>query len=139
MTAHRNCSFNQCCFPVGHSIPGAWGIETTSGWVIYSGDLRLHGKRADLTRRFIKEAACSGSINIDIAEPASTGINVEWYRIIGRSNPDYGRYVQQTSDGGYIITGYVNEPLGILALCNPANIDRSKDSNLCLIKIGGKK
>ncbi len=59
LSAHSNCSFNLRCFPVDHSIPGAcaWGIETSSGWVIYSGDLRLHGKRAELTARFIEEAA----------------------------------------------------------------------------------
>jgi ribonuclease J len=53
------CSFNLRCFPVDHSIPGAcaWGIETSSGWVIYSGDLRLHGKRGKLTEAFVKEAA----------------------------------------------------------------------------------
>lgn len=55
----NKCSFNLCCFPVDHSIPGActWGIETSSGWVVYSGDLRLHGKRAKLTESMIKEAA----------------------------------------------------------------------------------
>jgi ribonuclease J len=59
LAGHHDCSFNLRCFPVDHSIPGAcaWGIETSSGWVIYSGDLRLHGKRAELTRRFIEEAA----------------------------------------------------------------------------------
>jgi ribonuclease J len=59
MTAHTICGFNLRCFPVDHSIPGAcaWGIETSSGWVIYSGDLRLHGKRAELTHRFVEEAA----------------------------------------------------------------------------------
>jgi ribonuclease J len=53
------CSFNLRCFPVDHSIPGAcaWGIETSSGWVVYSGDLRLHGKQGKLTETFIKEAA----------------------------------------------------------------------------------
>ena len=53
------CGFGLRCFPVDHSIPGAcaWGIETSSGWVIYSGDLRLHGKRRKLTERFMKEAA----------------------------------------------------------------------------------
>ncbi len=52
------CRFNLRCFPVDHSIPGAcaWGIETSSGWVVYSGDLRLHGKRAKLTETFMKEA-----------------------------------------------------------------------------------
>ncbi len=59
MTSHRDCNFNLRCFPVDHSVPGAcaWGIETSSGWVIYSGDLRLHGKRTNLTRKFIEEAA----------------------------------------------------------------------------------
>jgi len=59
MTSHSDCSFNLRCFHVDHSIPGAcaWGIETSSGWVIYSGDLRFHGKRAESTRRFIDEAA----------------------------------------------------------------------------------
>jgi ribonuclease J len=53
------CSFNLRCFSVDHSIPGAcaWGIETSSGWVVYSGDLRLHGKRGKLTEAFMKEAA----------------------------------------------------------------------------------
>ncbi len=56
---HTDCSFNLRCFPVDHSIPGAcaWAIETGSGWIVYSGDLRLHGKRAGLTERFIDEAA----------------------------------------------------------------------------------
>jgi ribonuclease J len=55
----NKCSFNLRCFPVDHSIPGAcsWGIETSSGWVIYSGDLRLHGRHGELTESMIKEAA----------------------------------------------------------------------------------
>jgi len=54
-----HCSFNLRCFPVDHSIPGAcaWGIETSSGWVIYSGDLRLHGRHGKLTELMIKQAA----------------------------------------------------------------------------------
>jgi len=50
--------FNMKCFPVDHSIPGAcaWAIETNSGWIIYSGDLRLHGKRPELTREFVEQA-----------------------------------------------------------------------------------
>lgn len=56
---HVHCGFQLRCFPVDHSIPGAcaWGIETGSGWVIYSGDLRLHGKRGKLTEMFMEEAA----------------------------------------------------------------------------------
>ena len=54
-----SCSFNLRCFPVDHSIPGAcaWGIETSSGWVVYSGDLRLHGRQGKLTESMIKQAA----------------------------------------------------------------------------------
>ena len=53
------CGLSLQCFPLDHSIPGAcaWGIETGSGWVIYSGDLRLHGKQGRLTESFITEAA----------------------------------------------------------------------------------
>ncbi|MGB9885910.1 MAG: exonuclease [Moorellales bacterium] len=46
-------------WPVDHSVPGASavGVRTSSGWVVYTGDLRLHGRQADLTRRFLQEAA----------------------------------------------------------------------------------
>lgn len=46
-------------WPVDHSVPGAgaFGIKTSSDWIIYTGDLRLHGKNASLTRRFFQEAA----------------------------------------------------------------------------------
>jgi ribonuclease J len=56
---HHLSVFNLKCLPVDHSIPGAcaWAIETDSGWIIYSGDLRLHGKRSHLTRKFIEEAS----------------------------------------------------------------------------------
>jgi ribonuclease J len=59
LASHTSINFNLRCFPVDHSIPGAcaWGVETSAGWIVYSGDLRLHGKRADLTRSFLLEAA----------------------------------------------------------------------------------
>ncbi|MDY6917559.1 MAG: MBL fold metallo-hydrolase [Chloroflexota bacterium] len=59
LAAHSDCCFNLRCFPVDHSIPGAcaWGIETDCGWVLYSGDLRMHGKRAQLTQSFVEQAA----------------------------------------------------------------------------------
>lgn len=45
------------CFPVDHSIPGAcaFAVKTSVGWVAYTGDLRLHGIRGDLTLRSIQE------------------------------------------------------------------------------------
>lgn len=46
-------------WPVDHSMAGscAFGIETGSGWVIYTGDLRRHGRQAHLTEGFIQAAA----------------------------------------------------------------------------------
>ena len=55
---HIGCRFKVKCLPVDHSIPGAcaWGIETAGGWVVYTGDLRLHGKHPELTQQFINQA-----------------------------------------------------------------------------------
>ena len=46
-------------WPVDHSIPGAcaFAFETDAGWVVYSGDVRLHGASGHLTERFAQEAA----------------------------------------------------------------------------------
>lgn len=46
-------------WPVDHSVYGAcaWAIETGSGWIVYTGDLRCHGGNAGLTWKFAEEAA----------------------------------------------------------------------------------
>ncbi|MCL6088900.1 MAG: MBL fold metallo-hydrolase [Candidatus Marsarchaeota archaeon] len=46
---------------VDHSVPGAYGfiIETKEGSIAYSGDLRAHGHRPDLTEDFVKKAIAS--------------------------------------------------------------------------------
>jgi ribonuclease J len=43
---------------VDHSIPAAYGfiIHTSEGSVIYTGDLRMHGPRKDLTEDFMEQA-----------------------------------------------------------------------------------
>ncbi len=43
---------------VDHSVPGAYGfiIHTSSGPVVYTGDLRLHGTNPQLTRDFVERA-----------------------------------------------------------------------------------
>ena len=44
---------------VDHSVPGCYGfiITTSDRTIVYSGDLRLHGHRSDMTRDFISKAA----------------------------------------------------------------------------------
>jgi ribonuclease J len=56
---HDGRGVNVRCLPVDHSIPGAcgWAFETSSGWIVYSGDLRLHGSAGHLTRAFMEHAA----------------------------------------------------------------------------------
>lgn len=64
-------------FPVDHSIfgAGAFAVETSRGWVIYTGDLRMHGKKSSLTMEFAQEVSklepavllCEGT-NVDLVE-----------------------------------------------------------------------
>ena len=44
-------------FSVDHSLYGAcaWAIETSAGSVVYTGDLRCHGRQAELTWKFAEE------------------------------------------------------------------------------------
>ncbi len=46
------------CFPVDHSIYGAaaYAVNTKAGWVVYSGDLRTHGRNGGETERFAEQA-----------------------------------------------------------------------------------
>ncbi|MBN2083620.1 MAG: hypothetical protein JW748_00245 [Anaerolineales bacterium] len=46
-------------WPVDHSIPGAVGyaVQTSAGWVGYSGDIRFHGRRGGQTRAFAEGLA----------------------------------------------------------------------------------
>jgi len=43
---------------VDHSVPGAYGfiIYTSSGPVVYTGDIRLHGTKPEMTQDFIRKA-----------------------------------------------------------------------------------
>jgi ribonuclease J len=44
--------------PVDHSLPGACGyiIYSDEGNLVYTGDIRFHGSKADLSRRFVEKA-----------------------------------------------------------------------------------
>ena len=43
---------------VDHSVPGAYGfiIHTSSGPLVYTGDMRMHGTHSELTKRFLDRA-----------------------------------------------------------------------------------
>ena len=55
--------------PVDHSLPGAsaYILETADETIAYTGDLRFHGRRPEITRKFVKEAKKSNP-NIMISE-----------------------------------------------------------------------
>ena len=46
---------------VEHSVPGAYGfiMDSSKGPVVYTGDLRMHGPRSDMTREFVDKAVKS--------------------------------------------------------------------------------
>ena len=57
--AQGELPFKGHAFEVDHSIYGAtaYAIETPAGWVVYTGDLRLHGAKGASTAAFVKAAA----------------------------------------------------------------------------------
>jgi ribonuclease J len=55
-------------FPVDHSVPFAYGylIRTSEGTLVYTGDFRHHGPRAEATRQFLDAAAKETPIGLII-------------------------------------------------------------------------
>jgi len=45
-------------YHVDHSVPGAYGflVHTSSGTIVYTGDYRVHGPAAEMTKEFVEKA-----------------------------------------------------------------------------------
>lgn len=58
---------------------------------------------------FVGEKLMAGSLDVNIAliKIDSVG-NIEWSKTIGGSIDDFGNEVRQTSDGGFVVTGYTD-------------------------------
>ena len=82
---------------VDHSIPGAYGfISTSAGAVVYTGDVRLHGARPEMTQEFMAEAKavkplaliCEGTRITDIPrEESEQGVFREGNSLVAK-HPD---------------------------------------------------
>lgn len=97
-------------YHVDHSTPGAYGyvIHTSEGAVVYTGDLRTHGSKPDLTKDFV-EASSKASPSLMVTE----GTN-----IIGA---DVSSEDEVGSKGGKVVAG--TEKL-VLADFSYADTDR---------------
>lgn len=56
--AEDSLDFEFLAFELDHSIYGAtaYAVNTSSGWIVYTGDLRIHGRHREKTMRFAREA-----------------------------------------------------------------------------------
>jgi ribonuclease J len=64
---------------VDHSIPGAYGfiIYTSAGPIVYTGDVRLHGGRPEMTREFVSEAKAAKPVALICEGTRITDVPVE--------------------------------------------------------------
>jgi ribonuclease J len=105
--------FKVTALPVDHSIFGAVAflIETEGGRVLYSGDLRLHGRRPELTRRMV-EAATAAPLDLLLIE--GTHLSRRHDAVVTTENELEERIVG-------LIAG---APSLVLALLSPQHLDR---------------
>ncbi|MDH7486337.1 MAG: exonuclease [Anaerolineae bacterium] len=61
-------------WPVDHSVPGAAGfaVQTSAGWIGYTGDLRFHGRQGERSRQFALQLAALRPVAL-LCEGTHTG------------------------------------------------------------------
>ena len=67
-------------YPVDHSVPGSnsFVIETSEGTIVYTGDIRFHGRKANFSQFFVEKAS---SFDPDII--ISEGTNIHEHKTYG--------------------------------------------------------
>jgi len=106
-------SIRVTAMPVDHSIFGAVGfiIEADGKRVVYTGDLRMHGRKPGMARKFIDAARC-GIVDLII---------VEGTRLGDRSKE---ANITENDVAAEIANDISGAPGAVLAAYSPLNVDR---------------
>jgi len=123
--AEDELDFEFKSFELDHSIYGAtaYAINTSAGWIVYTGDLRSHGRFRDKTERFVKEA---GSLDPEV-------LIIEGTRIGRQEKEESEEEVYKTCLGAAL-----DEKDLIIADFSPRNFERL-DTFMGIAKEAGRK
>jgi len=134
----------------GYIVAGltfSYGTGSRDGWILKlstTGDIewqRSYGGEYPDCATFIQQTSDGGYIAAGFTDPFGAGYNniwvlrlsstgdIEWQRTYGGSGNDHAQFIQQTSDGGYIVAGFTESfgaggrDIWILKLSSTGNIE----------------
>jgi len=118
-------------FPVDHSIPGAtaFAFLTDYGWIVYTGDLRLHGRKGDLTDKFIEEVSSLQPLALIIE-----GTHLEEEKSKRTSEEEvYSKCLEvvKNAEGKLVVADFA--PRNIERLISFLHIARETNRKLCIL------